>query len=82
MLWRVWRAVKCKSPAVTGSLFPASVLEPLFFAISGFALLAFGVGVALRVRELREAVRAPCLPHGGAGKFQEIKMGVHGRTYG
>ncbi len=28
------------------SLFPASVLEPLFFAVSGFALLAFVVGVA------------------------------------
>jgi quinone-modifying oxidoreductase subunit QmoC len=38
-----------------GSLFPASVLEPLFFAISGFALLAFGVGVARFARGLRES---------------------------
>ena len=29
-----------------GSLFPAGILEPLFFAVSGFALLAFAVGVA------------------------------------
>ena len=28
------------------NLFPAAVLEPLFFAVSGFALLAFIVGVA------------------------------------
>ncbi|MGA2269287.1 MAG: quinone-interacting membrane-bound oxidoreductase complex subunit QmoC [Bryobacteraceae bacterium] len=33
------------APFEFGSLFPASVLEPLFFAVSAFALLAFVIGV-------------------------------------
>jgi len=43
------------APFEFGSLFPASVLEPLFFAVSGFALLAFGMGVARFARGLRES---------------------------
>jgi len=42
-------------PFEFGTLFPASVLEPLFFAVSGFALLAFGVGVSRFARALRES---------------------------
>jgi quinone-modifying oxidoreductase subunit QmoC len=42
------------APFEFGSLFPASALEPLFFAISGFALLAFGVGIARFARGLVE----------------------------
>jgi quinone-modifying oxidoreductase, subunit QmoC len=42
-------------PFEFGSLFPVSVLEPLFFAVSGFALLAFGVGIARFIHGLRES---------------------------
>jgi quinone-modifying oxidoreductase, subunit QmoC len=38
-----------------GSLFPASVLEPLFFAVSAFALLAFAIGITRFTRGLRES---------------------------
>jgi len=37
-----------------GSLFPASVLEPLFFAVCGFSLLALVVGVARFARGATE----------------------------
>jgi len=40
------------APFEFGSVFPAAVLEPLFFAVSGFALLAFVVGVARFARGL------------------------------
>lgn len=46
------------APFEFGSLFPASVLEPLFFAISGFALLAFLVGIARFARGIGETPSA------------------------
>ncbi len=45
-------------PFEFGSVFPASVLEPLFFAISGFALLAFAVGVVRFARGIGETPSA------------------------
>jgi quinone-modifying oxidoreductase subunit QmoC len=41
-------------PFEFGSLFPISALEPLFFAVSGFALLAFLVGIVRFARGLPE----------------------------
>jgi len=58
----VWLWAPKPVPAVPfefGSLFPASTLEPLFFAVSGFALLAFVVGIARFVRGLRESGNGP-----------------------
>lgn len=49
------------APFEFGSRFPASVLEPLFFAISGFALIAFGAGILRFARGLRQPL-APRLP--------------------
>jgi len=46
-------------PFEFGSVFPASVLEPLFFAVSGFALLAFVVGVARFARAVGRPVTCP-----------------------
>ena len=42
-------------PFEFGSLFPAATLEPLFFAVSGLAVLAFVVGITRFARRLREA---------------------------
>jgi len=64
----IWLWAPKPVPAVPfefGSQFPASVLEPLFFAVSGFALLAFAVGIARYVRALGASggAVAPGLPH-------------------
>src|SRR5579885_2310532 len=45
-------------PFEFGSVFPARVLGPLFFAISGFALLAFAVGVVRFARGIGETPSA------------------------
>jgi quinone-modifying oxidoreductase, subunit QmoC len=45
-------------PFEFGSMFPASVLEPLFFAVSGFALLAFVVGVVRFARGIGDSPAA------------------------
>ncbi len=41
-------------PFEFASLFPAAVLEPLFYAVCGFALVAFVVGMARFIRGLRQ----------------------------
>lgn len=49
----LWAPKPVPAPAWEfGSVFPASVLEPLFYAVSGFALLAFVLGVARFARGL------------------------------
>ncbi len=46
------------------NLFPQNVLEPLFFAISGIVLLAFGVGLARFIKALKRAgADAPIVPN-------------------
>ncbi len=55
------------APFEFGSMFPASVLEPLFFAVSGLALLAFVVGI---VRFARGIGDSP--PMGWTAAMQDI----------
>lgn len=45
-----------------GSLFPASVLEPLFFAVSGFAVLAFIVGIVRFVAQVSRPAEPAFMP--------------------
>jgi quinone-modifying oxidoreductase subunit QmoC len=59
------------------NMFPAAVLEPLFFAVSGLALLAFAAGLARLVRALRASgAQGPIL----AGLGPALKeIAVHSR---
>ena len=51
------------APFEFGSVFPAAVLEPLFFAVSGFALIAFAVGLARFARGLARESLAGGVPY-------------------
>jgi quinone-modifying oxidoreductase subunit QmoC len=56
-------------PYEFAALFPAGVLEPLFFAVSGFALLAFVVGVVRFARRLEPGGESAC---GYPGALQDV----------
>jgi quinone-modifying oxidoreductase subunit QmoC len=54
------------------NLFPIPVLEALFFTVSGFVLLAFGVGIVRSLRARREGSASGDIVHGMLPALKQI----------
>jgi quinone-modifying oxidoreductase subunit QmoC len=86
----LWAPKTELNPLHFASVFPIGVLEPVFFAVSGFALLGFALGITRFIRALRAAgadgpILAGLVPALGqiASHSQFAQCGVNaGRRWG